>query len=215
MKNGTLRVELMRVMELLHVAEKLKVELRHCWLSDGSQESVAEHTWRLALMVMLVAPQLEQAVDVERCLKMALIHDLAEAETGDIPTFETQGAESKRRKYEAERGVMQRLKNMLGGAAGGELLALWEEYEANESAEARFVRALDKLEVQIQHNEADIETWIDVEKLMVFQPRWTSAYCEFDRALATLDALVKEEAVGKLRANGDNVVQLETEALAG
>ncbi|MDZ4323104.1 MAG: HD domain-containing protein, partial [Alphaproteobacteria bacterium] len=76
--------------QFLNIAEKLKCEMRHSWLSSGRQESVAEHSWRMGLMVMTFFPYLSQKVDLEKCLKMAILHDLAEAEVGDIPVFETQ-----------------------------------------------------------------------------------------------------------------------------
>src|SRR5579883_513093 len=91
--------QLRRMLEMLHIAENLKHEMRHSWLSNGRQESVAEHTWRVAFMVILMAPYLDQAVDIEKCLKLALLHDLAEAETGDIPVFENQQQDRKQAKY--------------------------------------------------------------------------------------------------------------------
>src|SRR6056297_1491823 len=83
-----LQSELTKVLKLLNLAEKLKFELRHSWLSNGRQESVAEHSWRLALMVVLLAPHLGEPVNMEKALKMALIHDLVEAEAGDVPVFD-------------------------------------------------------------------------------------------------------------------------------
>src|SRR5206468_2698482 len=164
----TRRDQLTRILDVLHIAERLKHEMRHSWLANGRQESVAEHTWRVALMVIMVAPYLDQTVDIEKCLKLALLHDLAEAETGDIPVFENQQRDRKQAKYYNEQRAILHIKSMLNDEVGQQIYELWEEYERQECYEAKFVRALDKLEVQLQHNEADLSTWLHLEKLMVF-----------------------------------------------
>jgi HD domain len=82
-----------------------------------------------------------------------------------------------------------------------DLFALWEEYERQESYEARVVRAIDKLEAQLQHNEADLSTWLAQEKEMVFQAQWTHAFCAFDSALAQLSDGIRTEARAKLAAD--------------
>jgi putative hydrolase of HD superfamily len=209
----TRKDHLTRILHVLHIAERLKHEMRHSWLSNGRQESVAEHTWRVALMVMMVAPCLDQSVDIEKCLKLALIHDLAEAETGDIPVFENQQQDRKQAKYYNEQQAMLRIEKKLDNEVGQQIYELWEEYEHQKSYEAKFVRALDKLEVQLQHNEADLSTWLHLEKLMVFQPKWMQAFCEFDSGLSLLGELIKEEATEKLQANGDSITELQEEAI--
>jgi len=72
--------------------------------------------------------------------------------------------------------------------------------------------ALDKLEVQIQHNEADLSTWLYLEKIMVFQSKWMRAYCEFDTGLALLANLVQEEAIEKLQTGDTSIEVLQHEA---
>ena len=76
------------VLEILHVAERLKCNTRHCDTSTGRRESVAEHSWRLCLFAMLLEQEPEfRSLDTDRVLRMCLIHDLGEAFTGDIPAF--------------------------------------------------------------------------------------------------------------------------------
>ena len=70
----------------LNTIEKLKCNTRHSWTSSGRQESVAEHSWRLAVMAMLCADEFAD-VDINKVIKMCLIHDFGEAITGDIPAF--------------------------------------------------------------------------------------------------------------------------------
>ena len=76
-----------KLIETLAVAERLKDATRHCYTSRGRRESVAEHSWRITLMAYLVSDEFPEA-DLKKLMKMCLIHDLGEAFTGDIPTFE-------------------------------------------------------------------------------------------------------------------------------
>ena len=80
------------LLDILSVAEKLKCNTRHSDTSSGRRESVAEHSWRLALMAMLVGPEFPEA-DRDRVIRMCLIHDLGEAFTGDIPAFDKTAAD--------------------------------------------------------------------------------------------------------------------------
>ena len=81
--------DIQRILAVLKLAERLKSELRHSWLSSGRRESVAEHTWQMALMAVLMHRHLEHPVDLERTLAMITVHDLVEAIAGDVPFFET------------------------------------------------------------------------------------------------------------------------------
>jgi putative hydrolase of HD superfamily len=71
-----MKVEARKILEFMHVAENLKKLIRHSWLSDGRQESVAEHTWRMSIMFLLVEPHLGIKVDSLRTLEMIIIHDI-------------------------------------------------------------------------------------------------------------------------------------------
>lgn len=196
---------LTRLIQFLNVAEKLKCELRHSWLSSGQQESVAEHSWRMSLMVILMAPSLNQPVNIEKCLKMAILHDLAEAEVGDIPVFETQSLEAKQRKQALERQAMIKLCASLQDKMGDDLLSLWEEYEEKQSFEAKFINALDKIEVHLQHVEAPLSTWTEPERDMLFQEKWLRAHCRFEPTLLALAEEILTQGVQKLEEAGEDV----------
>lgn len=196
----------------LKIAEGLKTELRHSWLSNCRQESVAEHSWRLALMAMRYASQLDKAVDVAKCIKYALIHDLPEAITGDIPVFECQSIMSKAAKLEQEQRAMLQIRELLNDKQGEELYYLWLEYEQQETYESRFIKALDKLEAFIQHNEAPMETWEEHEKLMIFNPKWVKQYCLFDSFIYALYIAVEQQTLDKLRSFGENIELLQRKA---
>ncbi|MBY0292650.1 MAG: HD domain-containing protein, partial [Alphaproteobacteria bacterium] len=172
----------------------------------------AEHTWRMSLMVILFAPYLSKPVDLERCLKIAILHDLAEAKVGDIPVFETQDFKAKQRKQKLEHSAMVELCTSLQDKMGDELFSLWEEYEAKDSFEAQFVNALDKLEVFLQHVEAPLSSWTDIEKDMLFQEKWLRAHCRFDMTLFALAEEVLNQGVQKLEDAGEDVSQIAKRA---
>lgn len=137
--------------------EKLKSVPRHCVTSDGVVENVAAHSWRTALMAYLLKDELTD-VDIDKVIRMCLIHDLGEAVTGDIPTFEkTQEHE------QTEKEALDGLFRELPEALYQEFTALLSEMEALQTREARVYKALDKLEAVIQHNESDISTWLPLE----------------------------------------------------
>lgn len=186
-----------RLLSFIYLSERLKMELRHSWLSDGREESVAEHVWRVSLMVMLFHPYLDKKIDVEKALKMSVIHDLAEVITGDIPYFMTpEGSKAKRQKIIDEEKAIESIKNELKSVVGDEIEELWIEYEKNETYEAKFVRALDKIEAQMQRNQAPIETWNEQERKDL--PGRLDSFCEFDSFLEKIKEIVQEQCFEKL-----------------
>ncbi|CAB3903888.1 hypothetical protein LMG26846_04651 [Achromobacter insuavis] len=136
-------------LEFLRQAEKLKDVLRSARSSGGRQESTAEHTWRLCLMAMMLEEGLAD-LDFARILRLCVVHDLGEAIHGDIPaTQQATGAD----KGAQERLDLLQLAAPLDAAARARLLALWDDYENAGSPEARAVKAMDKLETLLQHNQ--------------------------------------------------------------
>lgn len=149
-------------LDILSVAEKLKCNTRHSWTSSGRHESVAEHSWRLALMALLLRDEFPE-LDMDKVIRMCLIHDLGEAFTGDIPTFEKTEADE-----EKEDRIFSEWLLSLPSPYGAEFSELWREMEARDTEEARLYKALDNLEAVIQHNEADISTWLPLEYELQF-----------------------------------------------
>lgn len=104
-------------------------------------ENSAEHSWQIALLALALAPQVAPEVDPLRVVGMLLVHDLGEIDTGDTIVYATEGwAERKA----AEQAAVERIFGRLPGGRGTELLALWHEFEAETTAEARFAHALDR-----------------------------------------------------------------------
>jgi putative hydrolase of HD superfamily len=134
------------IMKFLNHAEQLKTTMRQCWASNGKQESTAEHTWRLCLMVMLFEKQLPE-INMLKLMKMCLIHDIAEIIDGDIPAIIFVPDKS-----EKERKNLIILTSPLPEYLKEEILILWDEYEDAISVEAKIAKAMDKLETLMQHN---------------------------------------------------------------
>jgi putative hydrolase of HD superfamily len=195
--------QLSSILKVLKLAERLKFELRHSYTSSGRQESVAEHTWRMSLMAVLIGPYLEQRVDTERLLKMIIIHDLIEAEAGDVSALDVlRNPAIKIEKERRERAAIENLRRQLDGPAGEEIYQLWYEFEEKNTYEAKVANAIDKLEVQLQHNDADIATWEEIEFDMSYM---MGKHVQFDATLTQLKALIEKEAEDKMITAGVDV----------
>ncbi len=144
-------------LEIMHLAERMKCNTRHSWTSTGRHESVAEHSWRLCLMAYFIRDEFPDA-DMDKVLKMCLIHDFGEAFTGDIPAFiKTANDEA------TESSAISSFLQTLPDNYRNELHALFDEMNALQTQESRIYKALDKMEAIIQHNEADVSTWLPLE----------------------------------------------------
>ena len=144
-------------LSILSVAEKLKCNTRHCDTSTGRRESVAEHSWRLALMAMLLTDEFPDA-DMNKVIQMCLIHDLGEAFTGDIATFQKTDADT-----QTEDAAYQSWIRTFPPAQRLQFETLLAEMNAMQTKEAMIYKALDKLEAVIQHTESDIRSWLPLE----------------------------------------------------
>ena len=145
------------LLDVLRVAEKLKCNTRHCYTSSGRQESVAEHSWRIALMAMLITPEFPDA-DMDKVIRMCLIHDLGEAFTGDIPTFDKTDADRV-----TEEQLLSSWVQTLPEPICTEWSALFAEMEERKTLEAKIYKSMDSLEALISHNESELSTWADHE----------------------------------------------------
>lgn len=150
-------MEAQALLNALHVAERLKDATRHCETSGGRHESVAEHSWRLALMAFWLRDDFPD-LDVDRVIRMCLIHDLGEAFTGDIPSFLKTSADEAR-----EDDLLSAWVRTLPEPFAGEMAALYLEMAQRQTPEAKLYKALDNLEAVIQHNESDLSSWSENE----------------------------------------------------
>jgi 5'-deoxynucleotidase YfbR-like HD superfamily hydrolase len=130
--------------------DKLKEVYRQTYLMARSRkENSAEHSWHLALMVLVLSEYADGGdLDIVRVLKMVLIHDLVEIDAGDTLVYDEKVRQEKKA---VEMAAAERIFNLLPGDQSGELRALWDEFEARQTPEAKFARALDRVQ-PILHN---------------------------------------------------------------
>jgi len=141
-------------------ADRLKNVIRGNRISDGSRrENTAEHSWHLALFAMVLQEHAVGQVDILRVVQMLLLHDLVEIECGDTPLFDPRRATQ----AEQERLAAEKLFGMLPADQGGPLRAVWEEFEEAATADARFAKALDRLQPILLNHVVGGGTWIDYD----------------------------------------------------
>lgn len=184
-------MDVRKLIEILSVAEKLKNNTRHSWTSSGRQESVAEHSWRLSMMAYLVKDEFPDA-DINKVILMCIFHDIGEAFTGDIPAFSKTDSDEL-----DERQKLQQFLDSLPEPYREELSGLFEEMYAQETTESRIFRALDRMEAIIQHNEADISTWLPLEYELNLT--YGEKEAEFSEYMKRLKQAANEDTVRKIR----------------
>lgn len=138
--------------------DKLKRVERQTLITGGSRrENTAEHSWHLGLFAMVLSEWSDDPIDVGRALLMCLVHDIVEVDAGDTFAYDTDGYETKAAR---ERAAADRLFGMLPADQDAWMRGLWEEFEAAETAEARFANAVDRLQpVMLNHATADQSPW--------------------------------------------------------
>ncbi len=185
-------MEAEKLLAALHTAEKLKDATRHCYTSGGRHESVAEHSWRLALMAYWLKDSFPDA-DMDKVIRMCLIHDLGECFTGDIPTFDKTAADEKR-----EEELLYNWVASLPAPFNTEMRTLYEEMTALETQEAKIYKALDNLEAVVQHNESDLSTWVPLEYELNLTYGVDKA--AFSPVMQAVREAVKQETLRKMEA---------------
>ena len=183
--------ELAGILDFLRGAERLKVVTRSGWTSEGRPESVAEHSWRLCLMALVLREEFPE-VDFARLVAICIVHDLGEAVGGDIPAPEQ--ARRGGGKAEQERRDLLLLLEPLPAAARERITALWDEYEAGETAEARLAKALDKLETILQHTQGRNPPDFDYRFNLGYGRTWTAGHPLLAAVRALLDAETERRA---------------------
>lgn len=183
-----------QLLAFLRRIETLKTNPRHAYTAGGVRETVAAHSWRTALLAMLLAPEFPE-LDMNKVIRMCLIHDLGEAVTGDIPAFEKTDEHRSQ-----ERLALAQLVDTAPAADAAQMHALFAEMDALGTPEARLYKALDRIEAVIQHNESDIATWIPLEYQLQQTYGWENLE-EFP-AMLTLRRQVLADTQEKIRAAG-------------
>lgn len=188
--------QLQGTLAFLRAAESLKHMTRTSWTSDGSQETVAAHTWRLCLMALVLAPHFP-GIDLSKLLRICLVHDLGEAISGDISAALQASLPNK---AEQERADLVQLVQPLPDAVRADLVALWDEYEAASSPEAKLAKGLDKLETILQHNQGAMPAGFD----FLFNIEYGAAYTRDHPVLVALRAVMDAETQQRAREQAAN-----------
>lgn len=146
-------------MAFLNEACRLKSVTRATPLCDGSRpENSGEHSWHIALYALVLAEQAPPGVSIDRVIRMLLIHDLVEIDAGDAPVY---GNHDPAAMALAEAAAADRIFGLLPADQAAALRALWDEFEANETPDARFAKSLDRFQPPNQNLAAGGGSWTD------------------------------------------------------
>jgi putative hydrolase of HD superfamily len=194
MENNIGNLDIWKLFDFLRFVEKLKSTYRYNKKTDGTNESSADHSWRLSLLVIMLGDELNLNLDLFKSVKLAIVHDLAEAITGDIDAIKlSTGEVSKSEKEFLELNAMKKLQNVISGRIGTELFNLWKEYNSCTTLEAKFVKALDKIETLTQLSEAGHETYDKPEFIANYADKSVRDFPELKPVLAVLKEQLKSE----------------------
>lgn len=184
-------MDVRQLIEIMAVTGKLKDVTRHSWTKEGRHESVAEHSWHLALFAYLIRDEFPEA-DSNRVILMCLFHDIGEAFTGDIPSFLKTDEDE-----EEESRQLFAWVDSLPDSYQEEIRQMYQEMDALETLEAKLYKALDKMEVLLQHNEADLSTWIPLE--YTENLTYGAQQVAFSEYLKQLKQAIYEDSAEKIR----------------
>ena len=149
--------KLQKQIEFAIEIDKMKQILRRNLIADGSKrEDDAAHSWHLAVMAMLLEEYSAEKIDVNRVIKIALVHDLVEVYAGDTFAYDSKGYEDKE---EREREAAAKLFGMLESEQGMQIRSLWDEFEEGETAEAKYANAIDRIQPLLLNYLTDGHTW--------------------------------------------------------
>ena len=173
--------------------ERLKDNTRTAWTSSGRRESVAEHSWRLAMLALVLEDYFPE-IDVNRVVQMSLAHDLGEAYEGDVSAkIETHPED----KLQREEKALQKLTAQLRENAGQKILALCREYNLGQSPEAKLAKALDKMETIIQHNQGDNPADFDYQ----FNLEYGKKYTQYHPLIREFRKIIDRETLNRIKNN--------------
>lgn len=156
-----------KIFDFMRVLDKVCLVKRATLLSDGTAETDSSHSFKLAFMVMLIYPYLKHQYNYSRLLELALVHDIAEAEIGDYPkAMQRAHPEIKAQKNAQELTAMRKYCAILSEPMKQKIWNLYQEYEAKQTAEAKLITALDKVDANMQANfyhDGDVRYWTEYE----------------------------------------------------
>lgn len=174
-----------QTIEFIKEIEGLKSVTRTAWTKNGRRESTAEHSWRLAMLLMVLEEDFKD-VDINKAIKMSLVHDLGELYDGDI-SAKLQSSDNN--KSQIEERAMRRMLTTLPESLSVKIYDLWKEYNECSTKEAKLVKAMDKLETIVQHNQGKNPDDFDYE----FNLQYGSQYFEDNGKLKLMRNIIDED----------------------
>lgn len=174
-----------QTIEFIKEIEGLKSVTRTAWTKTGRRESTAEHSWKLAMLLMVLEEDFKD-VDINKAIKMSLVHDLGELYDGDI-SAKLQSSDDN--KSQIEERAMRRMLTTLPESLGEKIYDLWKEYNECSTKEAKLVKAMDKLETIVQHNQGKNPDDFDYE----FNLKYGSQYFEDNGKLKLMRNIIDED----------------------
>lgn len=180
-----------KLLDALMAAERLKDTTRHCYTAKGRHESVAEHSWMMTLMAFFMRDEFPEA-DMDKVIRLCIIHDLGEAFTGDIPTFDKTKNDEK-----TEDELLDDWMQSLPEGYAEEMKALYHEMNERKTLEGRIYKAIDGLEALVHHNISDLSTWIPKEYEL--NGTYADDKVMFSEYLMALREEIRKDTMEKLR----------------
>jgi putative hydrolases of HD superfamily len=182
------------LLNFFKIAGKLKETIRFGAAKYVDGDSSADHSWRLALMVFTMSREMELKIDIEKAMKIAIVHDIAEGITGEIDARDVYvGKISKKKKYEMELRAMRKIKNSLPEKIGEEIYSLWIDYEEDRNEEARFVKAMDKIETLVTLLESGHKTYDLPEMIPNYADKAVNNFPKLKKTLEMIKGKFKKE----------------------
>lgn len=155
--NETLKQQIAFIKEI----DKVKyIQRRTKLFNSDRNENDAEHSWHLALMAIVLNQHANENIDLLKVVKMVLIHDIVEIDAGDTFIYDTRKSHSN---TDAERLAANRIFGLLPADQAAEFISIWEEFEAGETAEAKYARSMDRLEPLLQNTSNNGGTWAEYD----------------------------------------------------
>ena len=149
--------DLIRQIDFIKEIDKLKyIQRRTKLFNSDRNENDAEHSWHLAMMAVILSGHSNASIDVLKVVKMVLIHDIVEIDAGDTFIYDTV---KNHVNTDLERAAAERIFGLLPEKQAQELIAIWEEFEAGETDEAKFAKSMDRLEPLLQNVSNNGGTW--------------------------------------------------------
>ena len=186
-----------KVIRFIKEIENLKSVTRTAWTKTGRRESTAEHSWRLAMLLMVLREDFKD-LDIDKAIKMSLVHDLGELYDGDISAKLQNDNDNK---AEMEEKAMRRMLTILPENLAENIYDLWKEYNECSTKEAKLVKAMDKLETIVQHNQWNNPEDFDYE----FNLQYGKQYFMDNEILEYMRYIIDEDTKESVKLKEKNI----------